>query len=51
MNIHFCEPFTIEIKNSFITCNDEKCPEIFREFLERIARNEDDEVMMRELGF
>jgi hypothetical protein len=51
MNIHFCEAFTIEIKNSFITCSDEKCPEIFREFLERIARNEDNEVMMRELGF
>lgn len=51
MNIHFCEPFTIDINKSMITCNDEKCPEIFREFLERIARNEDGEVMMRELWF
>jgi len=51
MNIHFCEPFTIDIKESMITCDDENCPEIFREFLERIARNEDNEVMMRELGF
>lgn len=51
MQIHFCEPFTIDIKESMITCDDENCPEIFTEFLERIARNEDWEVMMRELGF
>lgn len=50
-NIHFCEPFTIQIKNSLITCDDPNCPEIFREFLYKIAASEDGVVMMRELGF
>lgn len=51
MNIHFCEPFTIEINKSLITCDDEKCPEVFRAFLDKIASSEDWVVMMRELGF
>ncbi|MCP4522674.1 MAG: hypothetical protein GY828_00480 [Candidatus Gracilibacteria bacterium] len=50
-NIHFCEPFTIHIKNSLIECHDEKCPKIFREFLDKIAGNEGGIVYLRELGF
>lgn len=51
MNIHFCEPFTVDINNSLISCDDPKCPPIFREFLDKIAASEDGVVMLRELGF
>lgn len=48
-----CEPFTLKIKNSFITCDDPKCPEDFKKnILERITENENmSGVFMREAGF
>lgn len=49
--VQFCEPFVVQITKSMLTCDDEKCPEWFRELLEKIALWEDGEVMVRELGF
>ncbi len=50
-NIHFCEPFIIKINKSLITCDDPKCPPVFREFLDKIAGSEEWVVYLRELGF
>lgn len=49
--VHFAKPFKIKINNSMVSCDDEKCPEKFKEFLHKIAQGEDGEVYMRELGF
>lgn len=47
-----CDPFRIQVTKSKITCDDPKCPSDFREnILERISKEEDEEVMMREAGF
>lgn len=50
-HIHFCEPFTIKIEKSLITCDDPKCPPVFREFLDKIAASEEGVVYLRELWF
>jgi hypothetical protein len=47
--VQFCEPFVVDIKNSLLTCSDEKCPKDFRKVLQKIADGEDNEVMVREL--
>ncbi|MEA3387011.1 MAG: hypothetical protein U9Q66_01060 [Patescibacteria group bacterium] len=49
--MEFVEPFKINIEESLITCNDPKCPANFREILDKITRDEDGEVMLREIGF
>lgn len=48
-----CEPFTIKVKESFLFCDDPKCPDDFREnILDRINANENmGGVFMREAGF
>ena len=45
------EPFRLEVRESLITCDDPKCPQVFRDLLDQIAASEDGEVHMRELGF
>jgi len=45
------EPFKVDVKNSLLTCNDSKCPQVFRDLLDQIAESEDGEVHIRELGF
>ncbi len=45
------EPFRVDVKNSLLTCNDPKCPQVFRALLDQIAESEDGEVHIRELGF
>jgi len=49
--VHFVEPFTVKIRESILTCDDEKCPPKFRELLDQIAASENGEVFVRELGF
>lgn len=51
LQVQFVKPFKIKIKESLITCDDPNCPEDFRKLLDRIARDEDGEVLLRELGF
>lgn len=51
LQIETCKPFKIKIKESFITCNDENCPENFRKILDKIENWEDWKVIMRELWF
>ncbi len=51
LQVRFVKPFKIEIKESLITCNDPNCPEEFRELLDKIAHDEDGEVLLRELWF
>ncbi|MFT7184171.1 MAG: aminopeptidase [Oceanicoccus sp.] len=47
-----CEPFKVKIVKSILTCDDPKCPPLFREnILDVIAASEDGEVMIREAGF
>jgi len=45
------KPFKIKIEKSFITCDDENAPEEFLELLNLIKESENNEVMLRELGF
>ena len=49
--VQFCEPFRVEIKNSILTCNDEKCPSEFMQILEKIRLGEGWKVFVRELWF
>ncbi len=49
--VQWCEPFKVEVQNSLLTCDDPKCPEIFRTLLDNIAASEDGEVSIRELWF
>jgi len=49
--VQFCEPFVVKIEKSMLTCDDPKCPPVFRELLDKIAAWEDWEVMVRELWF
>ncbi|MCD5380774.1 hypothetical protein LR004_02505 [Candidatus Gracilibacteria bacterium] len=49
--VQFCDPFVVKIEKSMLTCDDPKCPQVFRELLDKIAAGEDGEVMVRELGF
>jgi hypothetical protein len=44
-------PFKIIITESFITCEDENAPQDFLDLLNLIKKSEDNEVMLRELGF
>ncbi len=44
-------PFKIEVKESLITCDREKTPESFLRIMDKISRDENGEVMMRELWF
>ena len=48
-----CEPFKVQVKESFISSHDPKCPKDFREnILDRIEKDEKrGGVFMRELGF
>lgn len=49
LQMEFCEPFKVKIKNSYLTC--EKCPENFRKILDKIEEAEWWKVIMRELWF
>ena len=53
LRINHCEPFKVKVNESYVTCDDEKCPDYFRtEILERIETNENmGGVFMREAGF
>lgn len=52
LRIVVCKPFRVKIQKSILSCNDPLCPPDFREnILERIAHDEDGEVMVREAGF
>lgn len=51
LQVEFCEPFKIKIKESIVTCDDPKCPPNFRKILDFIANSENNEVMLRELWF
>lgn len=45
------KPFKIQIKNSIVTSNDPNTPNEFHELLQLIEASENNEVMLRELGF
>ncbi len=51
LQVEFCEPFKIKIKESIVTCDDPKCPPNFRKILDFIALSENNEVMFREIWF
>lgn len=51
LQMEFVKPFKIKIKNSLITCEDDNCPSSFRAILDKIERDEEWEVMLRELWF
>lgn len=51
LQVEFSEPFKIKIKDSIITCDDQKCPSNFRKILDFISLSENNEVMLRELWF
>lgn len=45
------KPFKIEVRESLIYCDREKTPESFNKIIDKISRDENGEVMMRELWF
>ncbi|MEI7510856.1 MAG: hypothetical protein WCJ84_01720 [Candidatus Peregrinibacteria bacterium] len=52
LRIVVCKPFRVRIEKSMLHCDDPLCPQDFREnILERITREEEGEVMVREAGF
>ena len=51
MQVEFCEPFTVKITKSILTCEDTRAPENFTNILDKVSASEEWEVMCRELWF
>lgn len=51
MLVHYCEPFTLEIKESLVIFWSDNTPKEFIEILQKIKDSEDNEIYLRELWF
>jgi len=51
LQVDFVKPFKVKINKSILTCEDTNCPEYFRVILDKITKDEDWEVLLREIWF